>query len=219
MSICVIADETVGNLTARVIIDPFGSDCSPREWDNVSTLVSWSRDYNLGDGEENNHGSYFTDDFYGTADLRSRLADNAPIFLPFHSYDTPAGAKIELCPEHADEPHRWTGVAYVSWEKLHAEYGEKVTAENIANAVEIVKHEIATYNSYLQGDVYAWDVVDADGEILESCHGYIGETDYPLSEAIDTAKYINAQRAQREREKAERRANHLAAHLAVLVEA
>jgi hypothetical protein len=52
---------------------------------------------------------------------------------------------------------------------------------------EALRGEVETYDSYLRGEVYWWTVEDEDGDILESVGGYLGETDYALSEAKATA--------------------------------
>lgn len=44
------------------------------------------------------------------------------------------------------------------------------------------------------GEIYGWIVEDEDGETLESCWGYIGESDYALQEGLDTAEGIEKRR-------------------------
>lgn len=45
-----------------------------------------------------------------------------------------------------------------------------------------------TIRSYLDGDIYGWTVENADGDVLDSCWGYVGDASYPLSEAEDVAR-------------------------------
>ena len=45
-----------------------------------------------------------------------------------------------------------------------------------------------TVQAFLDGDVYLWTVEDADGEVLESCGGYIGDARDVLSEAEAEAR-------------------------------
>jgi hypothetical protein len=51
---------------------------------------------------------------------------------------------------------------------------------------------VETVRSYLDGEVYGWTVEDADGDILDSCWGYIGDASYPLSEAEAEARRFEA---------------------------
>lgn len=50
------------------------------------------------------------------------------------------------------------------------------------------KAPVETVRAYLDGEVYGWTVEDADGDVLDSCWGYIGDASYPLSEAEDLAR-------------------------------
>ena len=50
------------------------------------------------------------------------------------------------------------------------------------------KAPVETVRAYLDGEVYGWTVEDADGDVLDSCWGYIGDASYPLSEAEDVAR-------------------------------
>jgi len=50
------------------------------------------------------------------------------------------------------------------------------------------KAPVETVRSYLDGEVYGWTVEGQDGDVLESCWGYIGDSSYPLSEAEDVAR-------------------------------
>jgi hypothetical protein len=47
---------------------------------------------------------------------------------------------------------------------------------------------IETVRAYLDGEIYGWTVEDADGDVFDSCWGYIGDASYPLSEAEDVAR-------------------------------
>ena len=45
-----------------------------------------------------------------------------------------------------------------------------------------------TVRAYLDGEVYGWTVEDADGDVLDSCWGYIGDSSYCMEEAEDVAR-------------------------------
>lgn len=42
--------------------------------------------------------------------------------------------------------------------------------------------------SYLDGEVYGWTVEDADGDVLDSCWGYVGDASYCMAEGEDVAR-------------------------------
>jgi hypothetical protein len=50
------------------------------------------------------------------------------------------------------------------------------------------KAPVETVQAYLDGDAYLWTVEDADGDVLESCGGYIGDSRDVLAEAEDVAR-------------------------------
>jgi hypothetical protein len=45
-----------------------------------------------------------------------------------------------------------------------------------------------TVRAYLDGEVYGWTVEDADGDVLDSCWGYIGDARDVFSEGEDVAR-------------------------------
>lgn len=49
-----------------------------------------------------------------------------------------------------------------------------------------------TVRAHLDGEVYGWTVEDADGDVLDSCWGYIGDSEYVLTEAEDVARGLEA---------------------------
>lgn len=50
-----------------------------------------------------------------------------------------------------------------------------------------------TVRAYLDGEVYGWSVEDADGDVLESCWGYIGDARDVLKEGEDVARYLEGE--------------------------
>lgn len=51
---------------------------------------------------------------------------------------------------------------------------------------EAIKSEVKEYHHFLNGEVYGYEVSDGEGEILDTCFGYIGDKDG----CIDDAKLI-----------------------------
>lgn len=52
---------------------------------------------------------------------------------------------------------------------------------------------IKTVRAYLDGDVYGFTVEDADGDVLESCWGFIGDWTYCMAEGEDVARYLEGE--------------------------
>lgn len=60
---------------------------------------------------------------------------------------------------------------------------ERLTPERVEKIKEILRGEVEIYDQYLRGEVYGFIVEDDDGEHIDSCWGFYGDTDYPLKEA------------------------------------
>ena len=54
------------------------------------------------------------------------------------------------------------------------------------------KAPVETVRSYLDGEVYGWTVEDEDGDILESCCGYIGDASYCMAEGESFALHLES---------------------------
>lgn len=58
--------------------------------------------------------------------------------------------------------------------------------------IKNAKFPRATVRAYLDGEVYGWTVQDADGDVLESCWGYIGDARDVLAEGESVARLLEA---------------------------
>lgn len=222
-----IDHEVVGNFLVEVHYDD-DSGNSPRDWDNLGTIVAWVRNFDL------------TDKHYGMAtNLEAFLEwarEEKPYMLPLDIQDYGSnGVKIyvedfEPNYEFPDEYKQPDGFIYVTREKLMEEYSindpeiafmhavlikEHIIDESqpdaprhVATSIDkVLRSEIETYQKYLNGEVYGYvvreGVVDDDGEIdpddhsgevVESVWGFIGESDYAMSEGRAQAEAMNEQR-------------------------
>lgn len=173
-------------LTVKLIHD---EDCaSPRENDNLGTMVCWHRRYTLGDVQPTEDPETY---------LETLKADygELPIVLPLYLYDH-SGITMRTssfsCPWDSGQ----VGFIYVTAAKLKAEYGDAPDA--IERATKYLIGEVEEYASFIEGDCYGYIVEDPDGEQLDSCWGFIG-FDYAKQEAIEAADWLAGKReAERE---------------------
>ena len=56
----------------------------------------------------------------------------------------------------------------------------------------VLRGEVRTYDQYLQGDVWGYEIVDNDEEVIDSCWGFYGE-DCCRQEAEDALAYLQKQ--------------------------
>ena len=149
--------------------------CSPREFDNLGTMVCFHRRYNLGDETE-----LKSSDFSSWEELESYLykEEDALIAIPVFMYDH-SGLWINTtgfsCPWDSGQ----VGYIYVSKEKVRREYSCKRISKKLKEMIrEMLCSEVDLYNDYLSGNVYGFTLTDKENaEEIDSSCGFYG-TDY-----------------------------------------
>ena len=159
---------------------------SPREWDNLGTMVCFHRRYDLGDKHE-----YRSDDYSGWDELEKELVkeEDAVVILPLFLYDH-GGITMNVggfeCPWDSGQ----VGFIFVSREKILQEWERKILSKKLLKRVEeVLRGEVKTYDQYLTGDVWGYIIEDDDGEHLDSCWGFYGH-DYCEQEAQEALAYL-----------------------------
>lgn len=144
-------------------------DCdtdSPREWDNFSEFTFFHSRYNLGDKH-----NYSPDDFQ---EFMNEHQDY--LFVPVYMYEH---GNICLSTEPFECP--WDsgllGFAWVRPERIQHEFGG-----DMHKAINCIRGEVATYSSFLEGDVWYWEVRDSEGGYVDGCGGNYGR-DYAIADA------------------------------------
>lgn len=183
-----------------------------KEWEHAATMVCWHRRYNLGDEQPTcdpvDYFRHLVDDECphcgGTGDEPGAepegdydlvpdcvhcdgtgvasddevmgLAEKDYYILPLFLYDH-SGITMSTgcfsCPWDSGQ----VGWIYISIEKAASE-GWK-TPEQAYKAME---SEVEEYGHYLTGQCYGYVVEDADGEEIDSCWGFLGDSDYVRGE-------------------------------------
>ena len=138
------------------------SGFSPREWDNMSTLYCWHKNYNLGDSHDYEYPQHFLD----TVDRENDIL----VSLYFFEH---SGCSISTSPFICPWDSGQVGWAYISKETIIKEYGE-FTEENKAMALRCLEAEVETYDHYIQGSVYGYILKDAWDREIDSCWGFYG---------------------------------------------
>lgn len=158
---------------------------SPREWDNLGTFAFFHKKYNFGDKVD-----FKSEDFDGWLEMENHILKTlkAVICLTVCMYDH-SGQTIYIGTQH----DRWdggrVGFIYVTKEQLYETYETtKITATIRTKAEEVLRNEIKTMDSYMQGEVYGYKVIDEHGENIDSCWGYYGDDGKKY--AIECAKDI-----------------------------
>jgi signal recognition particle subunit SEC65 len=145
---------------------------SPREWDNLGTMICAHKRYCLGDIQTS----------------KPTIPDDA-IVLPLFLYDH-SGISMSVgreypfnCPWDAGQ----VGVIYVTREKALEEFSAKRLTKAIRDkAIKCMVQEVETYDLFIRGEVYGYIIKDDEDNDLGSCWGFIG-MDHCLEDAKSQA--------------------------------
>lgn len=175
-----------GAYRAEVYFDLYPDN--PREWSNLSTIISFSDRYNFNDTEK-----YKNAEFESWDDLANQIKNNEYILeiYPLYKYEHSA-VKLSIKKFKDKWDAGQIGFVYVTRQSAYEILGNNYTPEEIRSAVET---ELDIYNSYINGDVYRVQVF----EVIEcgSCNHSnfeelecidISQSFYDLEEAIESAK-------------------------------
>jgi|SRR5580698_3127035 hypothetical protein len=172
------------SITVRVIQDR--DPMSPRDFDNMGTMACWHRRYDLGDVQP----KISPDEW---------LKANAPkgsIILTLYLYDH-SGITMNTTgfPWWDTEA---VGVIVATPDKIRSYMDKKRITEKVREAAtKILASEVATYNSYLAGNVWGFSIEGIDDEdgstVGDSCFGFYGDDLYGMLGHVDS-KYHAALR-------------------------
>jgi hypothetical protein len=180
----IIKSKQVGNYTINIEYD----ECpeSPREWDDLSTIYSNHKHYS-----PDNHDIDEILDEEGYLDMDGKVGLMAWLFehtqcrfLTSEIGDSnPFGDGL-----YARFDSGWFGVIAMPIEKAKEEWGEDW--EKMAK--QYMKGCIEEYDAYANGQVYAYEIIAKNGEIVDSCGGYY-DADEAMAEAVGIAECFNAE--------------------------
>ena len=163
---------------------------SPRDWDNLGTLVCGHSRYRLGDAHRFEDAGEFMHDLCGvssdcdlTIDQLLKRAETRAVILPVFLSDHSSLA-MNTTGFHCPWDSGQVGFIHATLETIRKDYGVvRVSAALREKVADVLKQEVATYSDYLGGSVYGYVVEDEDEEI-DSCWGFVGDYDgYCLQEA------------------------------------
>lgn len=186
---------------------------SPRDWDNLGTMVCFHNRYNLGDYNDHSHtdplefaynlsGLYEDQVFeYLTDDQLAKCWDEIHkkyVILPLYLYDH-SGITMSTtgfsCPWDSGQ----VGYIYVSLEDVRKEYNVKRVSKKMREKIATyLTNEVETYDQHLTGEVYGFNIEKGEeNEHVDSCYGFFGyNDDYMISVIKDAIKYDITQSPQ-----------------------
>lgn len=200
----------------RLVIeqDQFSED--PRSWDNLGTMLCCHRDYQLGDCNSNRETEEQLSEIcrkYGKSDeeidemsfgeeIRFILDQPDICGLPLWLYDH---SGISISTGRRDTwDSSFVGLIFVEKDFYLAQTCLKDEIDWKEAATKTLKGEIATYNDFLEGNVYQWTLyeptviirqsmdgkelsreIDEEGEMIDSMSGFYDPTLEDVEEYFD----------------------------------
>jgi len=156
----IILTEVYNTYKINIITDINPVD--PREFDNFGKMQCFHRDYRLGD----------TLDFNTIEELIYFIKNPDIISLPLYLYDH-SGITMKTTPFSCRWDSGQIGYIYVSKEMIRKEFNcKKITKDIMDKVYKILISEVDTYDKYLRGEVYGYEIFDSYGDFKESCWGY-----------------------------------------------
>jgi len=184
-----IDTKTIGKYKIEVIHDEDAN--SPREDDNLGTMVCFHNRYSLGDKHDYNSSNY-----NGWDEMERDIIKNEKVgvILPLYLYDH-SGITMNTTGFSCRWDSGQVGFIFISKEKMREEYGYKrITKKLIERVKGYLINEVKYYDSYLTGDVFGYRITDTETEEeVDSCWGFIGDYEYCMTEATGVAEYMLAQ--------------------------
>lgn len=145
---------------------------SPRNWDNLGTMICFHNRYDLGDKH-----SYSSDDYSSWEEMKKAIIkeENTAVILPLYLLDH-SGISISTGAFSCRWDSGQIGFIFVSKEKALEEFGGKIVTAKLKEKLErILDEEVETYDQYVRGDVYGFQIVDEDDDVVDSCYGFYGD--------------------------------------------
>lgn len=148
----------------------FGYDeepMNPRDRDNVGKMICFHKNYNLGDTH-----TLTIDMFDNWLALKEYVIKElgAVVILPLQLYDH-SGITMSIGSASGFDTGQ-VGFIYVTQQDIDKEFDGDVAA---AEAVLI--SEVQTYDQFLRGDIYRFDIEDSEGDTVDSCSGFYDKDD------------------------------------------
>lgn len=137
-----------------------------RDWDTFGHYVCFHGRYELGTKEP----------FRDPDELAKFLKKEKPpvlkkLYLYDHSGITIASGDSNpfSCPWDSG----MIGFMYATREEILKTFTQKRLTEGVKQkALKLLESQLQVYDSYLRGDVYCFEVLDKDNEVVDSCGGY-----------------------------------------------
>ena len=151
---------------------------SPRSWDNLTTMICFHKRYDLGD--EHN---YKSNDFEGWEEIKQQIETDYKVLMikPLYMYDH-SGITIST----SSFGCQWDS-GQIGWVFIDEKQWIQMMGEDMDRSEDrldrIIESEVETYDKYITGEVYGYEVYEVETcdkghehkTLVESCWGFYDE--------------------------------------------
>lgn len=175
-------EETIDYKGFRIeIVQDEHPSCPRTEWDPMGHMVCFHRRYNLGEKH------YFD----SPEDFQEWIKGENAVVLPLYLYDH-SGITMNTSGFSCGWDSGQVGWIYVTLEDVRKQCGydwKRWTKARREKAAEWLRGEVRVYDDYLTGNVWGFITYDEHGDMIDSCHGFYGDTEYCIEEAKSVIDY------------------------------
>jgi hypothetical protein len=149
---------------------------NPRHDDNVTTMVCFHKRYELGDKTD-----YRSDDYHSWDEMKEQIEkdNNVLMIKPLYMYDH-SGITISTSSFSCQWDSGQIGWIFIDKKQLTDMCGAGTYTDKELD--EWIEGEVDTYDKYLTGDVWGYNVYEVvtcdkgheHKKLVESCYGYYG---------------------------------------------
>lgn len=167
------------NFNLKIVNDDT-AECPLTEWDNFFSFLSCHHRYYNSDKTKNiydNAGNRFNqNDFNSLDEIEAFLEKQKYVWVKVYMYSH-SGDTISTKPFGCHWDSGVFGYLYATREQiLEAFGGKKLTAELKRKALEGMESFVnETWDAYISGEVYGYEILDENDESVDSCYGFYGE--------------------------------------------
>jgi len=151
----------------NIVVD--NDPVSPREFTNFGKILYTSSRYALGDEQASAEEINFI--------LNSKDYISLPVYVYIHS-----GIALNTTGFSCPWDSGMSGIIYVSKDRVREDFKKKLISKKLYNIVlDILKSEVDVYGKYLNGEVYGYEIINDDGDVVDSCYGYYGSEEAEIA--------------------------------------
>jgi hypothetical protein len=167
--------------TYELDIEQDNDPMNPRsDWDNITTMICFHRNYNLGDKTE-----LKSSQFDSWNELKEHIESEYKVLMikPLYLYDH-SGITISTSPFGCQWDSGQVGWVFIHEKQLESMCGKdfEITKEKLES---IIDSDVKTYDSYITGDVYQYTIYEIETcdkghehkSVVECCGSFFDEQD------------------------------------------